>query len=174
MASVFDTIKRQAGDRNLSLNWYKKKISELSSRISASRLMRDGKMRKTPRFNRLHFFRYDPKTKAKLPYYDMFPLVMPIDTAKGGFLGINFHYLPIPARMKLLEALDKRNFTGDYSKLKNLRYIKPTIKHYLRSQFVSGFLDLDEEDYAPAIFMPVAQWKKSSQSQVWRDSRRRF
>jgi len=174
MASVFDTIKKQAGNRDLSLNWYKKKISELSSRISASRLMRDGKIRKTPRFNRLHFFRYDPKTKAKLPYYDLFPLVMPIDTAKGGFLGINFHYLPIPARMKLLEALDKRNFTGDYSKLKNLRYIKPTIKHYLRSQFVSGFLDLDEEDYAPAIFMPVAQWKKSSQSQVWRDSRRRF
>ena len=174
MASVFDTIKKQAGNRDLSLNWYKKKISDLSSRISASRLMRDGKIRKTPRFNRLHFFRYDPKTKAKLPYYDLFPLVMPIDTAKGGFLGINFHYLPIPARMKLLEALDKRNFTGDYSKLKNLRYIKPTIKHYLRSQFVSGFLDLDEEDYAPAIFMPVAQWKKSSQSQVWRDSRRRF
>ena len=174
MASVFDTIKRQAGDRNLSLNWYKKKISELSSRISASRLMRDGKMRKTPRFNRLHFFRYDPKTKAKLPYYDMFPLVMPIDTAKGGFLGINFHYLPIPARMKLLEALDKRNFTGDYSKLKNLKYIKPTIKHYLRSQFVSGFLDLDEEDYAPAIFMPVAQWRKGTPSQVYRDSRRRY
>ena len=174
MASVFDTIKRQAGDRNLSLNWYKKKISELSSRISASRLMRDGKMRKTPRFNRLHFFRYDPKTKAKLPYYDMFPLVMPIDTAKGGFLGINFHYLPIPARMKLLEALDKRNFTGDYSKLKNLKYIKPTIKHYLRSQFVSGFLDLEEEDYAPAIFMPVAQFRKAGESTVHRDSRRRF
>lgn len=174
MASVFDTIKKQAGDRNLSLNWYKKKIGDLSSRISASRLMRDGKIRKTPRFNRLHFFRYDPKTKAKLPYYDLFPLVMPIDTAKGGFLGINFHYLPIPARMKLLEALDKRNFQGDYSKLKNLKYIKPTIKHYLRSQFVSGFLDLDEEDYAPAIFMPVAQWRKAGQSTVWNDSRRRF
>tara|TARA_R100000005_G_scaffold40653_1_gene19060 strand:- start:47 stop:571 length:525 start_codon:yes stop_codon:yes gene_type:complete len=174
MASVFDTIKKQAGDRNLSLNWYKKKIGDLSSRISASRLMRDGKLRKTPRFNRLHFFRYDPKTKAKLPYYDLFPLVMPIDTAKGGFLGINFHYLPIPARMKLLEALDKRNFQGDYSKLKNLKYIKPTIKHYLRSQFVSGFLDLDKEDYAPAIFMPVAQWRKAGQSTVWNDSRRRF
>lgn len=174
MASVFDTIKKQAGDRNLSLNWYKKKIGDLSSRISASRLMRDGKIRKTPRFNRLHFFRYDPKTKAKLPYYDLFPLVMPIDTAKGGFLGINFHYLPIPARMKLLESLDKRNFQGDYSKLKNLKYIKPTIKHYLRSQFVSGFLDLDEEDYAPAIFMPVAQWRKAGQSTVWNDSRRRF
>ena len=174
MASIFDTIKQQAGDKEKSLNWYKGKINALSSRISASRLMRDGKLRKTPRFNRLHFFRYDPKTKAKLPYYDLFPLVMPIDTAKGGFLGINFHYLPIPARMKLLEALDKRNFQGDYSKLKNLKYIKPTIKHYLRSQFVSGFLDLDKEDYAPAIFMPVAQWRKAGQSTVWNDSRRRF
>ncbi len=174
MASVFDTIKRQAGDRDLSLNWYKKKIGELSNRISVSRLMRDGKVRKTPRYNRLHFFRYDPKLKATLPYYDMFPLVMPIQTAPGGFLGINFHYLPIPARMKLLETLDKRNFKGDYSKLKNVRYIKPTIKHYLKRQFVSGFLDLDEEDYAPAIFMPVAQWKKAGQSTVWKDSRRRF
>ena len=171
MASIFDTIKQQAGDKEKSLNWYKNKIRDLSSRITASRLLRDGKIRKTPAFNRLHFFRYDPKTKAKLPYYDLFPLVMPIQTAPGGFLGINFHYLPIPARMALLEALDKRNFQGNYSKLKNLKYIKPTIKHYLRSQFVSGFLNMEEEDYAPAIFMPVAQWRKGTQSQVWRDSR---
>ena len=174
MASIFDTIKQQAGDKEKSLNWYKNKIRDLSSRITASRLLRDGKIRKTPAFNRLHFFRYDPKTKAKLPYYDLFPLVMPIQTAPGGFLGINFHYLPIPARMALLETLDKRNFQGNYSKLKNLKYIKPTIKHYLRSQFVSGFLNMEEEDYAPAIFMPVAQWRKGTQSQVWRDSRRRF
>jgi hypothetical protein len=44
----------------------------------------------------------------------------------------------------------------------------------LKRQFVSGFLDLDEEDYAPAIFMPVAQWKKAGQSTVWKDSRKRF
>ena len=174
MASVFDKIKQQAGDRDLSLNWYKNKIRDLSNRISASRLMRDGKVRRTPRFNRLHFFRYDPKLKATLPYYDMFPLVMPIQSAPGGFLGINFHYLPIPARMSLLEALDKRDFKGDYSDLKRAKYIKPCIKHYLRKQFVSGFLDLDEEDYAPAIFMPVAQWKKAGQSQVRKDSRKRF
>jgi len=174
MASIFDTIKQQAGDKEKSLNWYKGKINALSSRISASRLMRSGKLRKAPVFNRLHFFRYDPKTKAVLPYYDLFPLVMPIQTAPGGFLGINFHYLPIPARMALLEALDKKKFRGNYSNLKNLKYIKPTLKHYLRSQFVSGFLDLEEDDYAPAIFMPVAQWRKGTPSQVYRDSRRRY
>tara|TARA_E500000318_G_C3527722_1_gene199117 strand:- start:56 stop:580 length:525 start_codon:yes stop_codon:yes gene_type:complete len=172
MASVFDTIRQQAGDRDLSINWYKKKVADLSNRISAARLMRDGTLKKAPSFNKLHFFRYDPKLKATLPYYDTFPLVMPIQSAKGGFLGINFHYLPIPLRMRLLETLDKRGFRGDYSKLKNIREVKPTIKHYLRRQFVSGFLELEEDDYAPSIFMPVAQFRKAGASQVWRDSRR--
>ena len=174
MASIFDTIRQAAGDRDLSINWYKKKVADLSNRISAARLMRDNKLKKAPTFNKLHFFRYDPKLKATLPYYDTFPLVMPIQAAKGGFLGINFHYLPIPLRMRLLETLDKRGFRGDYSKLKNIREVKPTIKHYLRRQFVSGFLELEEDDYAPAIFMPVAQFRKASASQVWRDSRRKI
>ena len=174
MASVFDTIRNAAGDRDLSINWYKKKVADLSNRISAARLMRNNKLKKAPSFNKLHFFRYDPKLKATLPYYDTFPLVMPIQSAPGGFLGINFHYLPIPLRMKLLETLDKRGFRGNYSKLKNIREVKPTIKHYLKRQFVSGFLELEEDDYAPAIFMPVAQFRKASASQVWRDSRRKI
>ena len=174
MASIFDTIRQAAGDRDLSINWYKKKVADLSNRISAARLMRDNKLKKAPTFNKLHFFRYDPKLKAILPYYDTFPLVMPIQSAAGGFLGINFHYLPIPLRMRLLETLDKRGFRGDYRKLKNIREVKPTIKHYLRRQFVSGFLELEEDDYAPAIFMPVAQFRKASASQVWRDSRRKI
>ena len=172
MASVFDTIRQAAGDRDLSINWYKKKVADLSNRISAARLMRDGTLKRAPSFNKLHFFRYDPKLKATLPYYDTFPLVMPIQSAAGGFLGINFHYLPIPLRMRLLETLDKRGFRGDYRKLKNIREVKPTIKHYLRKQFASGFLELEEDDYAPSIFMPVAQFRKASASQVWRDSRR--
>ncbi len=172
MASVFDTIRNAAGDRDLSINWYKKKVADLSNKISAARLMRSGKLKNAPAFNKLHFFRYDPKLKAVLPYYDTFPLVMPIQSAPGGFLGINFHYLPIPLRMRLLETLDKRGFRGDYRKLKNIREIKPTLKHYLKRQFVSGFLELEEDDYAPSIFMPVAQFRKASASQVWRDSRR--
>ena len=172
MASVFDTIRNAAGDRDLSINWYKKKVADLSNRISAARLMRSGNLKQSPEFNKLYFFRYDPKLKAILPYYDTFPLVMPIQSAPGGFLGINFHYLPIPLRMRLLETLDKRGFRGDYRKLKNIREVKPTIKHYLRKQFASGFLELEEDDYAPSIFMPVAQFRKAGASQVWRDSRR--
>ncbi len=173
MATIFDKIRQDVGDRELSLTWYKRKVSELASRISAGRLMREGKILKTPGFNQLNFFRYNPKTKAILPYYDTFPLVMPIDSAKGGFLGINFHYLPIPLRMRLLETLAKRNFDGDYSKLKNIRLIKPCVKHYLKSQFASGFYRLDELDYAPAIFMPVQSFKKAGMTAAHRDARKR-
>ena len=173
MATIFDKIRQDVGDRELSLTWYRRKVSQLASRISAGRLMREGKILKTPGFNQLNFFRYNPKTAALLPYYDVFPLVMPIDSAPGGFYGINFHYLPIPLRMRLLETLAKRKFAGDYRKLKNIKLIKPCIKHYLRSQFASGFYRLDEIDYAPAIFMPVQSFKKAGMTAAHRDARKR-
>ena len=44
---------------------------------------------------RLNMFLYDPKYKDKLPYYDVFPLVLPIQRYSDGFLGINFHYLTL-------------------------------------------------------------------------------
>ena len=115
MASVFDTIRQAAGDRDLSINWYKKKVADLSNRISAARLMRDNKLKKAPSFNKLHFFRYDPKLKAILPYYDTFPLVMPIQSAPGGFLGINFHYLPIPVdkNIEKLKIYENNNQIND-------------------------------------------------------------
>jgi hypothetical protein len=170
--SIFDIIRQARGDRDLSINWYKKKIADLSSRISATKLMRSGKMFKTPQLRGLNFFRYDPKLKGVLPYYDIFPLVLPIDSAPGGFLGINFHYLPIALRMKLFELLDNKRFKGSYRSLKNLKYVKPTLHHYLRNHLASGFLRLEEDEFAPAIFMPVQNFKKAGVGKVWSDSRR--
>ena len=156
--SIFDIIRKEAGSRDRSLNWYKKKITDLSSRISSARLMRSGKMFRSPQLRGLNFFRYDPKLKGVLPYYDIFPLVLPIDSAPGG--------------LKLFELLDNKRFRGSYRSLKNLKYVKPTLHHYLRSQLVSGFLRLDEEEYAPAMFMPVQNFKKAPVTRVWSDSRR--
>ena len=91
-----------------------------------------------PFFGRLNMFFYDPKLKKKLPYYDTFPLVLPLERYNDGFLGINFHYLPIPLRMKLLDrVVDFSNNTKfdestilnvSYNNLKSIRLIKPTIK----------------------------------------------
>ena len=168
---VFDSIKQAAGDREKSLTWYRGKVKSLMDNVTKNKLMR-GKLFATPQPNGLNFFRYNPKLASILPYYDVFPLVLPIQSAKGGFLGINFHYLPIPLRMKLFETLEKKDFQGDYRALKNVREIKPTIKHYLRSQMASKFLRLDEEEFAPAIFLPVQDFRKAGTSTVHAASRR--
>ena len=168
---VFDSIKQAAGDKEKSLTWYRGKVKSLMDNVTKNKLMR-GKLFATPQPNGLNFFRYNPKLASILPYYDVFPLVLPIQSAKGGFLGINFHYLPIPLRMKLFETLEKKDFKGDYRALKNIREIKPTIKHYLRSQMASKFLRLDEEEFAPAIFLPVQDFRKAGTSTVHAASRR--
>jgi hypothetical protein len=168
---VFDSIKQAAGDKEKSLTWYRGKVKSLMDNVTKNKLMR-GKLFSTPQPNGLNFFRYNPKLASILPYYDVFPLVLPIQSARGGFLGINFHYLPIPLRMKLFETLEKRDFQGDYRALKNVREIKPTIKHYLRSQMASKFLRLDEEEFAPAIFLPVQDFRKAGASTVHAASRR--
>ena len=168
---VFDSIKQAAGDKEKSLTWYRGKVKSLMDNVTKNKLMR-GKLFATPQPNGLNFFRYNPKLASILPYYDVFPLVLPIQSAKGGFLGINFHYLPIPLRMKLFETLEKKDFQGDYRALKNVREIKPTIKHYLRSQMASKFLRLDEEEYAPAIFLPVQDFRKATVGTVHAASRR--
>ena len=59
--------------------------------------------------------------------------MLPIDTFKGGFLGINLHYLPINLRIRLLDRLidDTNNvkfdattkIVADYQSLKNVRLI---------------------------------------------------
>ena len=53
----------------------------------------------------MNMFFYDPKHKDTLPYYDRFPLSVIIGPAKGGFYGLNLHYLPPVLRAKMLDAL---------------------------------------------------------------------
>ena len=67
---------------------------------------------------------------------------------------------------------DRVALLNDYRALKNIREIKPTIKHYLRSQMASKFLRLDEEEFAPAIFLPVQDFRKAGTSTVHAASRR--
>ena len=87
-----------------SVSWFRKKIREFGA-PSSTELVREGKRSATPFFGRLNMFFYSPKHKDKLPYYDRFPLVLPLERYRGGFMGINMHYLPIPLRTRLLDKL---------------------------------------------------------------------
>ena len=69
------------------------------------------RMTDSPSPGRMYMFSYDPKTKDKLPYYDRFPLVFPFDSAPGGFMGLNLHYLSPMLRARFLDKLMEIFFT---------------------------------------------------------------
>jgi len=81
MADIFTDIRKLAGDKTKSVAWYQRKIRDLGNRVSARRLINQGALRRQPSNGKLNMFFYDPKLKNILPYYDRFPLVLPIDSA---------------------------------------------------------------------------------------------
>ena len=182
MASVFDTIKLKAGDTYRSGTWYRQQVNKIASAKTAGQLFREGKLNGRPSVGRLNLFGYNPKYRKTLPYYDIFPLVLPLEPIKGGFMGMNFHYLPPLLRFKLLEkmqatASDRRfdkstRFEVAYDDVKNIKIVKPTIKKYLYSYVQTGFLRINADEAAVAIYLPVQRFKKASVGQVYADSRR--
>ena len=181
VSNYIKAVTDAAGGRPRSTEWFKDKIKELGT-PGALDLIRDGKRSQNPFFGRLNMFFYDPKLKKTLPYYDTFPLVLPLERYSDGFLGINLHYLPIPLRIRLLDRLvdfannDEFDITTrlnvDYQKLKNVRLVKPAIKRYLSGRVKSNFRRIDADEFTVATLLPVARFKKASANEVWRDSRK--
>ena len=68
-----------------STDWYRQKIKEFGQPGRLD-LIRDGKQNASPFGGALNMFVYGPKHKKKLPYYDTFPLVLPIENYSDGFL----------------------------------------------------------------------------------------
>ena len=180
--NIFSPLRDLQGNQLRGASWYRNAVSLITDRVSAGKLMREGKVLGMPSAGRMSMFYYDPKTKAKMPYYDIFPLVLPIDAFRGGFIGLNMHYLPYPIRYRLIDRLqayasnDKfdrsTRIDVSYSDLKGQNIIKPAIKKYLYRQCRSGFLRIDADEMAIAAYLPVADFKGASLSKVFSDSRR--
>ena len=174
--SVLDATK----GRPRSTQWYRDKIKEFG-RPSSRQLIRDGKRGGTPFYGRLNMFVYGPKHARTLPYYDTFPLVLPLEKYPDGFLGINMHYLPISLRMRLLDRLvDFSNNTKfdestmlkvSYDAVKMIKEVKPTLHRYLAGHVKSNFRRIDADEFSIATLLPVQNFKKSTDSAVWRESR---
>ena len=182
MASVFDRIKVRAGDTDRSATWYRSQVNRIASGKTAGQLFREGKLQARPSVGRLNLFGYNPKLRAKLPYYDIFPLVLPLEPTKGGFMGMNFHYLPPLLRFRLLERMQARasdrrfdsntKFEVNYDDVKAIKLVKPTIKKYLYAYCQTGFLRINADDAAIAIYLPVQRFKKAPEATVYADSRK--
>ena len=167
--NYFDQISNQIKTGNEPFKWYRNRIKELGT-PSVPELLRSGKLNKTPVGKSLNMFVYSPKGRNKLPYYDTFPLVLPLKSMEGGFLGLNFHYLPYALRARLLDAAGGDNL--NISAIEKNRLTKPCIKRYLFGYTRSMFRKIDDEDNLTAIMLPVQRFKKASTSEVWADSRK--
>ena len=194
MSNLFKNLELEAFRAGItprtreSRDWFRRKAQRLR-RVNRNQLMKEEPVELSNRriIGSMQMFFYDPKLKNELPFYDAFPLVIVLGPAKGGFLGLNLHYLPPTLRAKFLDALldvtnnksydESTQFNITYSMLKRAmkyKYFKPCIKHYLNKNVRSRFATVPAPEWEIATFLPTADWQKASASQVYSDSRRKI
>jgi hypothetical protein len=98
---------------------------------------------------------------------------------------MNFHYLPLPLRARLMDALydvttnDKFDETTKLRTSYNIlnsaaRYkeFKPTVKHYLTDHIRTRLVYINPTEWDIALFLPTERFEGASKTQVWQDSRK--
>jgi hypothetical protein len=194
MASLFNTLKSELNSKGYETRsreakeWFTERVKELNGRINRKTLLNDEalKSRSKPIFGHMFMFAYDPKFKEELPYYDRFPLVIALQPAEGGFLGLNLHYLRPDVRSlfldKLMATMPNKDNLDEKSKLKlryellagvrRFRYFSPCLKHYLNGHIKSRIAQVYAPDWETAIFLPIEQFSKANKTKVWKESQK--
>ena len=202
VAYVFDSILKRAGKAGISPSmkrdsraWFRKQAQ--ATLATPSRMIGSDRSRLTARpvIGSMYLFQYDPKYKGKLPYYDRYPLVIPIGSGRntgfaasgGSFLGLNLHYLPLPLRAKLMDALyttannqqldENTRLKISYNILQQAakyRFFKPCIKRYLISHVRTKFFYIEPTEWDMALFLPFDRFVGAPKTRIYRDSRDRI
>ena len=192
MAIVFDDLLAKgvrAGEvparTDSARAWYRDRAR--TTRIQPQTLIKSDRERLTSRvmIGRMYLFFYDAKHKKTLPYYDRFPLIFPFKRVRGGFLGINLHYLPLRLRAKLMDelyGLTRDNRYDEDTRLKisynvlngaaKYKYFKPCVKHYLTPHVKSRFLEVYAAEWDIALFLPTERFVGAGKGAVHADSRK--
>ena len=190
--TYLDTLKKAiqtsdvAGKARAAGNWFRGVVNRTKGAFSdetPSRILSRQTAFTSNVLGKMYFFSYDPKWKDKLPWYDTFPLIFPIERYNNGFLGINFHYLHPRDRAILMDQLKgfatNKNFDETtklrltYNMLKGFTKYKrarPTIHRYLSNKVNSRFVLINADEWEVALFLPVERFKKASKQQVWTNS----
>jgi hypothetical protein len=167
-----------------SVTWLQKRMASLKSPTKLAREIVSEKNRNgTFEVGGLYHFFYDPLTKNKLPYYDTFPLIIPLRIDKDGFLALNLHYLPPMYRATFLDKLmplalknareDPVRLRVTYDILKitqSVKEFKPCLKKYLESQIRSRIVPVEPNEWEVALFLPTAIFKGATEKKVYAES----
>ena len=171
---------RAAGD------WFKEKVRQASASAQMRAVTPNQLLRRqeegSATLGKMLFYKYDPKFAKKLPYWDMYPLVFPFEKAKGGFYGLNLHYIPPRERAVLMDELKRYTTNKKYDEttrlkltydiLKGFGRAVPCVKRYLGSNVRSNTVRINADEWEIAIFLPVERFQKESTRTVWNDSKK--
>ena len=172
-------------------NWFRSLVGRAKGAFSdetpQSILTRSESLTSRSILGKMYFYSYNPKWKDKLPWYDTFPLVFPIEEYNNGFLGLNFHYLRPKDRAILMDQLkvfannkkydETTKLRLTYNMLKGFSKIKrakPTVHRYLSSKVNSKFVLVNADEWEVALFLPVERFRKANKKQVWAHSGEMF
>lgn len=191
LQDVFDRHKYDlATAAKKSRGWFERQVALLTKeRLVPQKIIRGNveqiTVRVRPGF--LYLYGYDPKMKDTLPYYDRFPLVFPYRKTEDGFIGLNLHYLPYHFRIQLLDRLLVFRNNTRMDETTRLKYswalidgvsryaaAQPCIKQYLMSHVKTQFRQINADDWATAMMLPVEGFVNATKQQVWADSKRKM
>lgn len=186
LQTIFEKNRYDFSITKKSKTWFDQQANLLVGKgITPSRLMGQAKSDITMNIvpGNLYMFFYEPAGKETLPYYDRFPMVFPWKKYKGGFIGLNMHYLPYGLRIKLMDRLLQFKNNDNMDETTKLRFsyalingvskfglAKPCIKQYLVEQMRSPFVKVHSVDWPTAMMMPVERFVGANKQNVWQDS----
>jgi hypothetical protein len=192
MAYLIERIKEQLAKSGYeprttaARDWLMSKIQDLKP-TRQSILNDKERLKSKTILGRMYFYYYDPKLKDDLPYYDRFPLVIPIEQYPDGFLGLNLHYISPKQRIELLDALSEFASNSKYDETTRLRLswrklktiggafkANPCVKKYLFKHVDSRFLEISADEWDIAALLPFQNFKGASANKVYNDSRNKF
>ena len=93
MASLIEKVRDNLAKENINVrtkkarDWLRRNVKTLQTSRRSILSATDNIFAKRIIVGKMYFYSYDPKLKDVLPYYDRFPLVIPIENYSDGFLG---------------------------------------------------------------------------------------
>jgi hypothetical protein len=131
----------------------------------------------------MHIFKYDPKYKEELPFYDTWPCSLIFGIEGDRATGINFHYLAYDIRGKLYDklALIANQYHNNRQQVLRMNWkllsnvskfpeVRPAVKSYLYSHIRSRIIKVPVADWRTAMLLPIESFAKKSQAYVARNS----